>query len=63
MSDDLTKRGPADARRISLKEPWEVRYACKDFGCTEERLTEAVAEAGDDREAVRAWLADHPPGE
>jgi hypothetical protein len=46
MADDLTKRGPADRKRISLTEDWEVRYWTKHFDCSEEDLREAVAKVG-----------------
>jgi hypothetical protein len=46
MSDDLTNRGPADRARINVHEPWEVSYWCKEFGCTEQHLRDAVAAVG-----------------
>lgn len=46
MSDDLTKRGAADARRVNVEEPWEVRYWTAKFGCTEEELRLAVKMVG-----------------
>jgi hypothetical protein len=46
MADDKSKRGPADRKRISLTEDYEVRYWCGRFGCSEEDLREAVAKVG-----------------
>ncbi len=46
MSDDLTKRGPADRHKVSLAEEHEVRYWCKEFGCTPEQLKAAVLSKG-----------------
>jgi hypothetical protein len=46
MSDDLSNRGPADRSRVNVNESWEVRYWCKEFGCTEEQLREAVKAVG-----------------
>lgn len=56
MSDDLSKRGPADRSRINVNEPWEVRYWCKEFGCTETQLREAVKKVGVSANAVRRHL-------
>jgi len=44
--DDKSKRGPADRKRVSLTEDYEVRYWCSRFGCNEEDLREAVAKVG-----------------
>lgn len=46
MSDDLTKKGPADASRVNLHETWEVEYWCKKFGCTAAQLIAAVHAVG-----------------
>lgn len=34
MSDDKSKRGPADRNQISLNEDYEVRYWSEAFGVT-----------------------------
>lgn len=46
MSDDKTKRGPADGDRINLNEDYEVRYWTKEFGVSESVLREAVKRVG-----------------
>ena len=56
MPDDLSNRGPADRSRINVNEPWEVRYWCKDLGCTEQQLRDAVKAAGVMADAVRRHL-------
>jgi hypothetical protein len=53
MSDDLLKKRPQDASRISLSEDWEVRYWCKEFGCTETELRNAVKKVGSSSKEVR----------
>ena len=58
MTDDLTDRGPAERSRISLTEPWEVRYWTKALGVTEERLRVVVELAGPVADDVREFLAD-----
>lgn len=55
-SDDLTKRGPADASRINASEMHEVRYWSDKFGVTWEQLIEAVKRAGPSAEAVERHL-------
>lgn len=46
MSDDLTKRGPPDQRRINVNEPWEIKTWCEKFGVTEAQLRAAVKAVG-----------------
>ncbi len=57
MSDDLTDRGPADAARVALSQPWEVAYRCRVWNCTEDELREAVAAVGVMVADVEAHLA------
>ena len=57
MPDDLKKKRPQDAKRISLSQPHEVRYWCKRFNCSESELREAVEAVGDSVALVRAYLA------
>lgn len=57
MADDLKKRGPADRKRISLTEEWEVRYWCDKFGCTEPMLRAAVERVGNMAEDVDRYLS------
>jgi hypothetical protein len=56
MSDDLTKRRPQDANKISLTEPWEVRYWTQALGVTEPQLRSAVSAVGHSTSAVRRHL-------
>lgn len=56
MSDDLTKRGPADAARINVHEDHEVAYWTKALGCNAEELREAVKQVGVMAADVRAYL-------
>lgn len=56
MVDDLTNRGPQDRSRVNVNEPWEVRYWCGQFGCTEEQLRQAVGKVGVMRDNVEREL-------
>lgn len=56
MADDLTKRQPQDANRISMREDWEVRYWAAKFGVSEERLKRAVMKVGNSAAAVEREL-------
>ena len=56
MADDKNKRGPADRSRISLSEDYEVRYWTQELGVTREELADAIAEVGNNAEAVRQKL-------
>ena len=46
MSDDKTKRGPADASRVNVNEKYEVDYWTEKFNCTEAELRACVKEVG-----------------
>ena len=56
MSDDLSKKRPQDSSQVNLSEDWEVKYWCKEFGCTEAQLREAVRAVGKSVAAVRKYL-------
>jgi hypothetical protein len=56
MSDDTSKRGPADRQRVNVDEDYEVRYWTRKWNVSEERLREAVAAAGVMADDVEAWL-------
>lgn len=57
MSDDLNKRGPRDRSRINVNEDDDVRYWCKELGCTEQELRDAVkATTSMSVAAVRSYL-------
>lgn len=57
MSDDKTKSGGQDRKRISLSEDYEVRDWSKSLGVTEEELRAAVEAVGNDADAVREHLS------
>lgn len=57
MSDDKTKKGPADRSRINTSEDYEVRYWCEKFGVTAEELKAAVKKVGNSAAAVERELA------
>ena len=61
MADDLKKRGPADAKRVNVNEPWEVEYWCKEFRCTAAELKEAVDAVGVFAKEVRIYIASQKP--
>jgi hypothetical protein len=46
MPDDLSKRGPADASRVNVHEPWELNYWCRTLGATPDQLKLAVKQVG-----------------
>ena len=57
MPDNLKDRGPADRSRINVHESWEVRWWCKELGCTKQELIAAVDAVGVAASAVRKHLA------
>lgn len=56
MSDDLQNRGPRDRARVNVNEDWEVRWWCKEFGCTEQQLRDTVKRVGVMADNVRRAL-------
>lgn len=56
MSDDTSKRGPADRQRVNVDEDYEVRYWTDKWDVSEERLRQAVAAVGVMASDVEAWL-------
>jgi len=46
MTDDKTKTGGQDRKRISLEQDYEVRDWSQKFGVSEERLRAAVGKVG-----------------
>lgn len=56
MPDDKTKIKPQDAKWININEEYEVKYWCKELGCTEKELIKVVNAVGDSVEVVKAYL-------
>lgn len=56
MSDDKSKRGPADRSRINMHEPYEVEYWTGHFGVSRDKLQRAVNAVGVMVKDVEAWL-------
>jgi len=56
MADDKALTGGQDRTRINLNESYEVRDWTESLGVTEEELRKAVAEVGDQADAVRVHL-------
>ena len=46
MPDDRSKNGPADRMRVNVHEDHELRYWCRELGCTEEQLRNSVRQVG-----------------
>lgn len=56
MSDDKTKRGPADRRMIDIEDEHEVRYWSEALGITTDRLRVVVGKVGPLASKVREEL-------
>jgi len=56
MSDDKSKTGGQDRKRISLSEDYEVRDWSKKFGVTPDELKAAVKAVGNEASAVEEHL-------
>lgn len=57
MADDKSNRGPADAKRININQPHEVKYWAERFGVTAEQLKEGVQAAGTMAADVQRYLS------
>lgn len=58
MPDDPKKRGPADRKRIAIRQVFERNYWCKAFGITQGTLREACKAAGPMVVDVKKWLVE-----
>jgi hypothetical protein len=56
MSDDPTKRGPADRTRINVNEPYELEYWSKELKVSRDQLKELVKQHGPSVSALRAAI-------
>lgn len=61
MMDSTSQFRPLDPGRINLTDPLEVQYWCREFGCTERDLENAVNAAGYHIAAVRNHLEASQP--
>ena len=59
MSDDKSKRAPADRSKISLSDDYEVRYWTNTLGVAKEKLTAAVQAVGSSADRVKEYLKTH----
>lgn len=60
-SPDMHVPHAQDHWRVNLAEDWELAFWSREFGCSEAQLRNAVAEAGDNAGAVRAYLQQQHP--
>jgi hypothetical protein len=56
MTDQPDHAKPMDPGRVELMDPMDTDYWCRQFGCTEAQLTDAVAAVGSHVTAVREEL-------
>jgi Protein of unknown function (DUF3606) len=55
--DELHDFRPLDPGRVNSMDPIELRYWCRELGCSEEELQSAVAEVGEHVTEVREHLS------
>ena len=58
MSDDKSKTGGQDRKRISLSEDYEVQYWSEKFGVNADQLRAAVEQAGSNADDVEKYLSN-----
>ena len=56
MSDDMTKSGGQDRKRINITQDYEVRDWAARFGVTPDELKTAVKAVGNDASTVEAHV-------
>lgn len=56
MSDNLKLKRPQDASKISLTEPWEVKYWTAALGVSEARLRQLVSQYGHSAATIRSKI-------
>ncbi len=59
MSDQRNDYKPLDPGRVNALDPVELRWWCRELGCTEARLLAAIGAVGEHVSAVRQYLAAH----
>lgn len=59
VADDKSNRGEPDRSRISLSEPYELKYWANRFGVTVDEIKEAVHKVDSVPTQVEAWLQDN----
>lgn len=57
MSDDKSKRGGADRRRVAAGEGYEVNYFARKRGITKQQAEDLIKKVGNDREKLNAAAA------
>lgn len=57
MSDDPSKKGPRDRKKINPNQDYELRYWSKALGVTREKLKELVKRFGNSAQKVRLHLS------
>lgn len=53
MADNKKKQGKADDRKVAGGQTYEVGYAARKFGATQEEVRQAIKKVGNDREKLR----------
>ena len=56
MTDNKTRRGPADRSRINVNEPYELDYWSNELDLTPGQLRQLVAKHGASVETIRQLL-------
>lgn len=59
MSDDKNKKGAQDRARVSGNEDFEIDYLVKKHHVTRAEVEAAIKVAGNRRQDVEAYLANH----
>lgn len=57
MSDDLTRKGPEDPKKVNMSQTWEMDYWSQKFGISKDKLLKAIAAVGPMVADIKAWLA------
>jgi hypothetical protein len=62
MADELKDRGPRDRAQINVTGDWEVRWWCKELGCTTTQLVNAIKLVGPTADKVPPTLRSPKSG-
>lgn len=54
MTDDKSKRGGIDRKRVAAGEGYEVRYFARKHGLSRDEARELIKQIGNDREKLNA---------
>jgi hypothetical protein len=61
VPDKKLKRGKTDRKKVAAGQVYELRDLAEKFGVRKERIREAIAIVGNERDAIKRFIKTHGP--